>query len=104
VNEEHGDVQFASKFFFIQVLSPRWRQCEILKVTSTFFRFLSFFCVLQHVSLPLFSKNAQLDGLEVDQYMWGILNTLLSIDVDEVTIDSSANWRPAKNVQGIKVS
>lgn len=52
----------------------------------------------------LFSKPAQLEGLEVDQYMWGILNTLNSSEVDEVTIDSAANWKPTKNLQpGIKV-
>jgi hypothetical protein len=44
-----------------------------------------------------------LEGLEVDQYMWGILNTLNSSEVEEVTIDSSANWKPAKSLQGIKV-
>lgn len=49
------------------------------------------------------SKPAQLEGLEVDQYMWGILNTLNSSEVEEVTIDSSANWKPAKSLQGIKV-
>lgn len=37
--------------------------------------------------------------------MWGILNTLNSSEVDEVTIDSAANWKPTKNLQpGIKVS
>lgn len=53
-----------------------------------------------------FSKPAQLEGLEVDQYMWGILNTLNSSDVDEVTIDSGANWKATKttNNTGIKVS
>lgn len=36
--------------------------------------------------------------------MWGILNTLNSSEVDEVTIDSAANWKPTKNLQpGIKV-
>lgn len=50
------------------------------------------------------SKPAQLEGLEVDQYMWGILNTLNSSDVDEVTIDSSANWKTTKSMSaGIKV-
>jgi hypothetical protein len=44
-----------------------------------------------------------LEGLEVDQYMWGILNTLNTSDVEEVTIDSSANWKPARGIQGIKV-
>lgn len=38
--------------------------------------------------------------------MWGILNTLNSSDVDEVTIDSGANWKATKitNNTGIKVS
>lgn len=38
--------------------------------------------------------------------MWGILNTLNTSDVDEVTIDSGANWKAAKspNTSGIKVS
>ena len=52
-----------------------------------------------------YSKPAQLEGLEVDQYMWGILNTLNNSDVDEVTIDSGANWKATKiNANaGIKV-
>lgn len=33
--------------------------------------------------------------------MWGILNNLSTSDVEEVTIDSQANWKAAK---GIKVS
>lgn len=50
------------------------------------------------------SKPAQLEGLEVDQYIWGILNTLSNSDVDDVTIDSSANWKAAKSISsGIKV-
>lgn len=38
--------------------------------------------------------------------MWGILNTLNNSDVEEVTIDSGANWKAAKNptVPGIKVN
>lgn len=36
--------------------------------------------------------------------MWGILNTLSSSEVDEVTIDSAANWKAARSiVPGIKV-
>lgn len=52
---------------------------------------------------PVCNKPAQLEGLEVDQYIWGILNTLNSPDVEDVTIDSTANWKPAKSqTQGIK--
>lgn len=60
---------------------------------------------LKHVFVYNRSKPAQLEGLEVDQYMWGILNTLANSDVEEVTIDSAANWKAAKNLtSGIKVS
>ncbi|XP_008211364.1 zinc finger MIZ domain-containing protein 2 isoform X2 [Nasonia vitripennis] len=48
---------------------------------------------------PVCTKPAQLEGLEVDQYMWGILNNTNSPDVEEVTIDSSANWKPKKSEQ-----
>lgn len=52
---------------------------------------------------PVCNKPAQLEGLEVDQYMWGILNTLNTSDVDEVTIDNGANWKAAKSTAtGIK--
>ncbi|XP_011339603.2 zinc finger MIZ domain-containing protein 1 isoform X2 [Ooceraea biroi] len=52
---------------------------------------------------PVCTKPAQLEGLEVDQYMWGILSTLNNAEhVEEVTIDSVANWKPAKNFSGIK--
>lgn len=50
-----------------------------------------------------YRKPAQLEGLEVDQYIWGILNTLNSAEVDEVTIDSQAAWKAAKSsLAGIK--
>lgn len=32
--------------------------------------------------------------------MWGILSTLNGSDVDEVTIDSGANWKAAKSSSG----
>lgn len=35
--------------------------------------------------------------------MWGILNTTLNTsEVEEVTIDSAASWKPAKSLTGIK--
>lgn len=41
------------------------------------------------------SKTAYLEGLEVDQYIWGIITTQQNANspVDEVTMDSSASWR-----------
>lgn len=42
---------------------------------------------------PECSKPALTESLEIDQYYWAILNTLTNADVDEVIIDSSANWR-----------
>lgn len=43
-------------------------------------------------------KPAPLEGLEVDQYMWSILNTTsnTTVDLEEVTIDAAAKWKPSK--------
>ena len=41
------------------------------------------------------SKPALLEGLEVDQYQWGIIDHNANNPVDEVTMDSSASWRTA---------
>ncbi len=55
--------------------------------------------IIYSFPLIVISKTALLEGLEIDQYLWGILNTLSSnsssaSDAEEVTIDSAANWRP----------
>lgn len=42
---------------------------------------------------PICSKPAVFDGLEVDQYLWGML-TSAGPEVEEVTVDSLANWHP----------
>jgi len=36
-----------------------------------------------------------LEGLEVDQYIWGIVQSLSNAPYDDVTIDTAANWKPA---------
>ncbi|XP_056291294.1 zinc finger MIZ domain-containing protein 1a isoform X3 [Pseudoliparis swirei] len=43
---------------------------------------------------PVCNKTALLEGLEVDQYMWGILNAIQNSEFEEVTIDPSCSWRP----------
>ncbi|KAG9341008.1 hypothetical protein JZ751_019761, partial [Albula glossodonta] len=40
------------------------------------------------------SKTALLEGLEVDQYMWGVLNAIQNSEFEEVTIDPTCSWRP----------
>ena len=45
-----------------------------------------------HWRCPICKNLAIVEGLEVDQYIWGILNNTRDSDVDEVTIDSKANW------------
>lgn len=53
---------------------------------------------------PICNKPALLEGLEIDQYIWGILtstsnngNAKNGFEVDEVTIDSKANWAASSN-------
>ena len=35
-----------------------------------------------------------MEELEVDQYIWSILQRLAGTEFEEVTIDSQANWKP----------
>lgn len=57
-----------------------------------------YFLIADHNHTFLFSnhssKPALLEGLEVDQYIWGILTNLSNSDVEEVTIDATASWKP----------
>ncbi|KAL0983689.1 hypothetical protein UPYG_G00131390 [Umbra pygmaea] len=43
---------------------------------------------------PVCNKTALLEGLEVDQYMWGILNAIQNSEFEEVTMDPTCCWRP----------
>uniref|UniRef100_A0A672QU72 Zinc finger MIZ domain-containing protein 1-like n=1 Tax=Sinocyclocheilus grahami TaxID=75366 RepID=A0A672QU72_SINGR len=43
---------------------------------------------------PVCNKSALLEGLEVDQYMWGVLNAIQNSEFEEVTIDPTCSWRP----------
>ncbi|XP_076361206.1 zinc finger MIZ domain-containing protein 1-like isoform X3 [Tachypleus tridentatus] len=43
---------------------------------------------------PVCSKTAVLEKLEVDQYMWAVLNNLSKSEVEEITIDALASWKP----------
>uniref|UniRef100_A0A6Q2WUU1 SP-RING-type domain-containing protein n=1 Tax=Esox lucius TaxID=8010 RepID=A0A6Q2WUU1_ESOLU len=43
---------------------------------------------------PVCNKTALLEGLEVDQYMLGILIYIQNSDYEEITIDPVCGWRP----------
>ncbi|KAM6902988.1 zinc finger MIZ domain-containing protein 2 [Xenentodon cancila] len=43
---------------------------------------------------PVCNKTALLEGLEVDQYMLGILVYIQNADYEEITIDPACGWRP----------
>lgn len=45
-----------------------------------------------------YSKPALTESLEIDQYVWAILDKLNGTDVDEVIVDSSGNWRAAQGI------
>ena len=50
---------------------------------------------------PVCGKSALLEGLEVDQYLWAILQQLTSTDFEEVTVDQKASWKPVQLKQNI---
>ncbi|XP_058534085.1 zinc finger MIZ domain-containing protein 2 isoform X2 [Ochotona princeps] len=43
---------------------------------------------------PVCNKTALLEGLEVDQYMLGILIHIQNSDYEEITIDPTCSWKP----------
>ncbi|ESO89035.1 hypothetical protein LOTGIDRAFT_105887 [Lottia gigantea] len=43
---------------------------------------------------PVCNKTALLEGLEIDQYIWGILSNLNNTEFEEITMDQSASWKP----------
>lgn len=44
--------------------------------------------------LAVGSKSALLEGLEIDQYIWGILTNMTNMQFEEVTINQTASWKP----------
>lgn len=68
--------------------------------------YLALNCERGNWRCPVCNKPALTEGLEIDQYMWAILNTLNSsntpngMDTEEVVIDSQANWRAIKPAGG----
>ncbi|XP_053690285.1 zinc finger MIZ domain-containing protein 1 isoform X2 [Sabethes cyaneus] len=68
--------------------------------------YLALNCERGNWRCPVCNKPALTEGLEIDQYMWAILNTLNSsntpngMETEEVVIDSQANWRAIKPANG----
>lgn len=88
MSEEIGDALCASKLNPSRVISQFF--FEKYSIKSFFF---------------LNSKPALTEGLEIDQYMWAILNTLTTQqDTEEVMVDAQANWKAIKpmTINGIK--
>lgn len=46
------------------------------------------------ITFVLNSKSALLEGLEIDQYIWGILTNMTNLQFEEVTINQTASWKP----------
>ena len=45
-------------------------------------------------NLRYFRKSATFEGLEIDQYIWSVLQNKQTIEFDEVTIDQNAKIKP----------
>jgi len=73
--------KFAKVFFYARVWAPKQ--------------------LLMHACLCVSSKPALLEGLEIDQYIWGILTNLNNTEFEEVTIDPTASWKPVQ-IKSIK--
>jgi len=61
-----------------------------------------FVYILYHLFLCSDRKPAILEELEINQFVWGILETLQNSEFDEVVIDSFAMWKPVLLTKNIK--
>lgn len=48
----------------------------------------------ENTLLTIYRKTALLEGLEIDQYFWGILHNVANTEFEEVTVDATASWKP----------
>lgn len=88
-----GDVQYASKL-------------DTLFFHLSFSELCNFLLIfLMRLRFSFGSKTTLTENLEIDQYVWAILNTLGSTQTEQVIIDSDANWKsvPAIGSVNIKV-
>ncbi|XP_076327906.1 zinc finger MIZ domain-containing protein 1-like isoform X2 [Tachypleus tridentatus] len=56
--------------------------------------YLQLNCERESWRCPVCNKTAMLEKLEIDQYMWAVLNKLSKSEVEEITIDDLASWKP----------
>ncbi|ESN89878.1 hypothetical protein HELRODRAFT_194780 [Helobdella robusta] len=75
------------------VLPARGHDCKHIQCFDLE-SYLQFNCERSLWRCPVCNKPALLEGLEVDQYMWSIINNLQGCNYDEVLIDHTASWRP----------
>lgn len=45
-----------------------------------------------------------LEGVEIDQYIWGILHSVANMAVDEVCLDQSGGWKPATSFTSSQIN
>lgn len=84
--EECGNVQYASKLKPIVNLQKIWILFYITNPLSK----------INHVINKFIScrKPAMFEGLEIDQYIWSVLQNKQTSEFDEVTIDQNAKFKP----------
>lgn len=75
-----------------------WNGIKFIPILKLYAFLIPIIFALSLFRFVLCSKPALTEGLEIDQYIWAILNTLGSTPIEEVIIDSDANW---KSVHGI---
>lgn len=85
-----GDVQCASKLF---KNNQRKGSSDTVEIKPE-----QIICIIRQCSKP-----ALTEGLEIDQYIWAILNTLGTTQIEEVIIDSDANWKSVHGIGSVNI-
>ena len=81
-----GSALFASKFMLIIPLISSTSSLIKINVGDNNYTLLLIFI--------LYRKPAPFEGLEIDQYVWSVLQNKQTVEFDEVTIDQNAKFKP----------
>ena len=83
--EECGNVRFASKFCI-----QKYHICSILNFLWSIYENQMKLCFY----FSIYRKPAMFEGLEIDQYIWSVLQNKQTVEFDEVTVDQNAKVKP----------
>ena len=88
--EEFGNAPFVSKSTKNNI-SLFFQKVKSVNLQSLIYPVLNFLLIILN---HFYRKPAAFEGLEIDQYIWSVLQNKQTVEFDEVTVDQNAKVKP----------